>query len=144
MCPAWGIYDVTLCRAPSAAAASEYILELVTAYPSIREVWLFGSRANGLATPESDWDYMAFADDPTLRALSGDSRLHRAGIDLMIVTDSDNFAAPWKEGSRSKRGRLAKVDGGWHWTKRTATRATYQASKGDFRPIERCALRVYP
>jgi len=142
VCPAWGIYDVTPCRAPSAAAASEYISELVAAYPSILEVWLFGSRANGSAKPESDWDYMAFAEDKTLAALRGDSRFHCAGIDLMIVIDGDNFAAPWTEDSRSKGGRLAKVDGGWHWTKRTATRATYQASKGDFRPIERCAMHA--
>lgn len=128
-------------RTPSAAAASEYISELVAAYPSIREVWLFGSRANGLATSESDWDYMAFADGATLTALRGDSRFHRAGVHLMIVTDGDHFEAPWMEGSRLDRGELAK---GWHWNRVSEAKATYLAKKGDFRPIERCALRVYP
>jgi predicted nucleotidyltransferase len=45
-----------------------YIRDLVAAYPAVKEVWLYGSRANGYADPDSDWDYLAFADDDTLSA----------------------------------------------------------------------------
>jgi len=128
-------------RALSAADATRYISELVAAYPSIREAWLFGSRANGYAKPESDWDFLAFADEPTLTALRGDLRFHRPGIDLMIVTDGDQFESPWIEGSRVDHGELSKD---WRWNRRSATTATYLAAKGDFRPSERCALLMYP
>ena len=145
------IYDsLMVSHAPTAAEASEYISDLVAANLSIREVWLFGSRANGSARPESDWDYMVFADDATLTALRGDSRFHRAGIDLMIVVDGDQFAAPWADHSRSKSGRLAKVDGGWHWNPVSLAKATYRATKppqiegGDVRILQQWALRVYP
>ncbi len=130
--------------------AAEYILELVMAYPSIREVWLFGSRANGSARPESDWDYMAFADEATLTALRSDSRFHRAGIDLKIVIDGTQFSAPWPGPSRSDNGSLAKVDGGLHWERLSPTQATYRATKPpeaegcEVRVFKQCALRVYP
>ncbi len=127
----------------TAAEAPEYILELVAAYPSIREVWLFGSRANGTARPESDWDYMAFADEATLAALRGDSRFHRAGIHLMIVFDGTQFAAPWPGPARSDNGTLADVDGGWHWHRVTPTKATYWGTKWPNKRWE-CAIRVYP
>ena len=113
-------------------------------------MWLFGSHANGAAGPESDWDYMAFADEATRAALCDDSRFHRIGIDLMIVTDGDQFAAPWTDQSRAKSGRLAKVDGGWHWNKLSATEVTYRATKPpaakgwDVQVFEQCARRVYP
>lgn len=36
---------------------------LLSAEPSTREVWLIGSRANGTATDESDWDLLVFMDE---------------------------------------------------------------------------------
>jgi hypothetical protein len=106
-----------------------YISNLVGAYPSIHEVWLFGSRANGSAGLGSDWDYMVFANESTLERLRSDVRFHDAGIDLMIVTDGDQFAAAWSEGSRVKRGRLGEVGGGWHWVRLSRTTAMYRATK---------------
>jgi Polymerase beta, Nucleotidyltransferase len=49
---------------------TEYVSALVSAYSAIREVWLYGSRANETARPDSDWDYLAFADEATLVSLS--------------------------------------------------------------------------
>lgn len=134
----------------TAAEASKYVVDLVVAYPSIREVWLFGSRANGSARLESDWDYMAFADDATLTALRADSRFHRARIDLKIVTDGIQFAAPWPGPGRSDNGSLAKVDGGWHWHRLSPTQVTYRATKAPgvegatVQIFEQSALLVYP
>ena len=124
---------------PSAAEASAYIAGLVAEYPNIREVWLFGSRANGSAKPESDWDFLAFADEATLAALRGDSRFRRDGIDLLIVTDNERFEAPWNNGTHLKSGNLSKD---WQWRTVSPTKATYQAAKGDFDPKERSAERV--
>jgi hypothetical protein len=44
--------------APVALAVAELAAE-----PSTREIWLFGSRANGTATEESDWDLLVFTDE---------------------------------------------------------------------------------
>jgi predicted nucleotidyltransferase len=54
---------MTVSRIQTTAQESEYTSDLVAAYPNIDEVWLFGSCANGCARPESDRDYMVFADD---------------------------------------------------------------------------------
>lgn len=54
---------MTVSRIQTTAQASEYTSDVVAAYPNIDEVLLFGSRANGCARPESDWDCMVFADD---------------------------------------------------------------------------------
>jgi predicted nucleotidyltransferase len=51
-----------------------YIDALLTAYPSIKEVWLIGSRADGSAKPTSDWDYIILADQWVLSALSRTTR----------------------------------------------------------------------
>ena len=141
---------MTISQVPTVEDTHKYISELVASYPSIREVWLVGSRADGSARPESDGDYMAFADEATLTALRSDSRFHRAGIDLMIVTNGDQSAAPWTDHSGSKSGTLAKVDGGWHWERLSPTQATYRATKPpeaegcEVRVFKQCALRVYP
>lgn len=116
-------------RIRTAAEASEYVSNLVAAYPSIQEVWLFGSRANGSATPCSDWDYMVFANEATLAKLRGDSRFHCSGIDLMVVTDGNQFVSPLTEYARSKSGSLSDKDGGWHWARLSPTKAMYRATK---------------
>ena len=77
----------------------EYIDRLVLSYPSITKIWLFGSRANGLAKPESDWDYLAFGDDASvLHALHNDPQFNATGIDLMFVGPGvDEAIKPWQE-----------------------------------------------
>src|SRR5215469_15219181 len=108
----------------------QYIKALVREYPSISEVWLFGSRANDCARAESDWDYLAFADDDTLPDLSRDTRFHIKGIDLMIVVDGIRFAKPWREdGELQKTGTLSTeiADGGLCWRVIAPGEAQYRA-----------------
>jgi predicted nucleotidyltransferase len=76
----------------------QYINELVAAYPSIREVWLLGSRANNRAEERSDWDYLVFADDDrVLNDLSQSIEFKRPGIDLLFAGTIDIAASPWPE-----------------------------------------------
>ena len=128
--------------------ATEYVSELVTKYPRIREIWLIGSRANGSATADSDWDYLAFADEETFIRLKSDPQINRDGVDLMVVRDGVNFASPWTDGNRQKQGTLAKTGGGWDWKRCSPTRATYRATKLDNSGVQRvktqCAFRVFP
>ena len=37
----------------------DFISRFKVVFPEAREVWLFGSRVDGTASPESDWDLMA-------------------------------------------------------------------------------------
>lgn len=116
-------------RVLTSIEAAAYVAELVAAYPSIREVWLYGSRANGTAREKSDWDYLAFADAATLAALRRETRFDREGIDLMVVTDGVRFEQPWIDPGGKKEGTLAPEFGGMHWRKMSATEARYQATK---------------
>jgi hypothetical protein len=130
---------------------TEYVAKLAAAYPRIREVWLYGSRANGTETVNSDWDYLAFADDATLGALRSDTRFQREGIDLMMVTDGVRFEQPWGDPGGKKESTLAAEFGGMYWRKVSATEALYQATKPPppgstygTRVFTQRALRVYP
>jgi predicted nucleotidyltransferase len=132
----------------------EYVRQLVAKYSSIREVWLYGSRANGEERSTSDWDYLAFADGDTLLALSKDTDCNWSNIDLMVVTDDVLFEKPWIDADGKKTGTLADdfSIGGLAWKPLSATSAKYRSAKRDatdksgFRSIVRAlkAQRVYP
>ena len=46
-------------------AAIQTLLDRIVAHWRPLQVWLFGSRARGDATPESDWDLFVVVDDST-------------------------------------------------------------------------------
>ncbi len=100
-----------------------WIEALVAASPSIREVWLFGSRANSAATTTSDWDFLIFSDELTAGEIAGLIRLYRDDVDLLVVTDGDSFESAW--GSPVKTGSLSS----WHWTRQGTQTATYRSAK---------------
>lgn len=103
--------------------SQDYIADLVRAYPTIREVWLIGSRANDNSQKDSDWDYLVFADEEFLSTLTCDHSIRRSYVDLLVVYNGDNFQAPW--GKKTKSGSLSQ----WEWKQLTATRAQYKGTK---------------
>jgi hypothetical protein len=115
--------------------ARRYIEDLVAAYPRIREVWLYGSHANGTARDDSDWDYLAFADDATLQALWEHPRFRHPDIDLMIVVEDvyegKIFIQPWLAAGGQKRGTLADEPGGLRWRLLSPTIAEYESTRQD-------------
>ena len=72
----------------------EYLAQLTEAYSNITEVWLFGSRANGTAHSESDWDYLAFWDGKTalFDQLHTDRRFLQDDIDLLVLLTNGDFS----------------------------------------------------
>jgi hypothetical protein len=123
---------------------TEYVSQISAAYPAIREVWFIGSRANGTERPDSDYDYMAFADGDTLAALSQSQRFNWPDIDLLVVFDGLNFAEPWPDPNRPKGGSLDE----WEWRPVSKTLATYRATKPgpddwSTRAFEQNSIRVY-
>jgi predicted nucleotidyltransferase len=69
-------------------------------------VWLIGSRAAGSASPNSDWDYLVFADRQTFDDLARNEAFNDPEIDLLVVYDGDQFSKPWPDDSRQKKGSL--------------------------------------
>jgi predicted nucleotidyltransferase len=116
---------------PSAEMTTEFINELTTAYPSIRKVWLLGSRANGTWHDGSDWDYLVFDDD--IRDMNHLCQTHkkRSDIDLLFVcADGDTALSPWPEpdGHQKKLG-LGDAPGGLNWREVSDTEASYMQTK---------------
>jgi len=112
--------------------SQDYIDRLVRAYPSISEVWLIGSRANGRARDTSDWDYMVFADEDLVPSLRADTSFTAPNIDLLIVNpDRVRFRKPWPEPEgHHKRGWLDESENGWRWTTTSQGRAHYRGCEG--------------
>lgn len=104
-----------------------YVLELVKAYPEISEVWLIGSRAQGAGRPDSDWDYLVFANVRVLRSLRQRARFNSKHVDLLVVHDGCHFSKPWRDDDRTKKGSLKD----WEWHRTSPTTATYRAAKFD-------------
>lgn len=101
---------------------------------------------------DSDWDYLAFADESTLHRLSLDMRFDRDDVDLMIVVDGNRFLTPWlREDGPQKQGTLLEGVGvgGLEWTQESDIVASYTATKedrgrGGVAILRRNAHRVYP
>jgi hypothetical protein len=102
--------------------AGDYIRELILRVDGIREVWLIGSRANGFAQQDSDWDFLVFADLTMMGGIAKDSMPHADNIDLLLVDSDGNFMRPWAD---SKSGSLTS----WRWRRIDRTTAEYEGAK---------------
>lgn len=89
------------------------------------EVWLMGSRANGTARTDSDWDILIFGDMELLDALRKEEPLEET--DILVVHDGDAFQSPWNKTGEGvlKSGSLS----GWEWKRKSETEATYSGTK---------------
>jgi hypothetical protein len=123
----------------------EYIDRLVQAYPSIREIWLLGSRANGSERPDSDWDYLAFGDEArALNDLHNDSQFNDPDVDLLFLGPGlDEAMKPWPSADTWKKLGLGDAPGGIKWRIISETEACYIETKdrspGSFEVDQRVA-----
>jgi predicted nucleotidyltransferase len=89
------------------------------------EVWLIGSRANGTARTNSDWDVLIFGNKALLDALAMEEPLDN--VDILVVHDGDAFQSPW---NKTKEGVLKSGSlSGWEWQPKSETEATYSGTK---------------
>lgn len=103
------------------------------------EIWLIGSRANGTARMNSDWDFFVFGNADVYEQLR--THLPIENIDLLVVTNGDEFASPWPREADGaiKRGSLTA----WKWQQLTSDRASYEATKWpDHWGISQSALKI--
>lgn len=83
------------------------------------EVWLFGSQANGQATPASDIDLLVVGPKSLLEELRTQEPW---GYDIFVnIIGDDNFRSPWREASGSYKG--------WSWRRISKDEASYVAMK---------------
>lgn len=77
--------------------AWRYCKNLTTNYPSIKELWLFGSRARGTATPISDYDIIARRGaDVFLDLIDAEHMIANRKIDLFVELTSGLYVQPWR------------------------------------------------
>ena len=103
------------------SAVDIFIRHLAGAQPSPESIWLIGSRANGGATNESDWDFVVFADAAYFEMLKTGSPPAELAVDVLVVVDGLIFRNPWNENKAGDLGR-------WQWSTQTASHATYQST----------------
>ena len=99
-----------------------FVSQLVSNFPGISSIWLFGSRANKTAKAFSDWDVLVFGDEETFINLKKNEFFHRGAVDLLVVTDGDNFKKPYGE---AKSGSLSE----WKWKETGSNEAEYISVK---------------
>jgi predicted nucleotidyltransferase len=74
-------------------------------------LWLFGSRANNKARPDSDWDLILFSNVEGLEKLKQANSLNCVNIDLLVAIDEDNWISPWPDGeAEPKQGSTTQFD----------------------------------
>ncbi len=105
------------------------------------EIWLFGSRANGSARTESDWDLLVVGSPQLLEQLANQRPFERC--DLMVVVDGDNFVSPWLRHASAdvKHGSLSE----WRWKGLPDGEASYESSSWDSerrRPVTKPATAI--
>jgi len=121
-----------------------YANELVTSCSGVSDIWLLGSRANGTARIDSDWDLLIFGNASALACIKASARFHRVDVDCLVVTDGNTFetaCGPRKAGSLKS----------WDWEQHSTMRASYTQAKWTGREgatgvVSRPgrALRVWP
>ena len=103
---------------------NDYLDQLVAAASGVREIWLFGSRANGAGRESSDWDLLVIGCSLTLSQLQSATHLHKDDVDCLVVGDDQKFESAW--GEKSKSGSLLT----WEWKFQSDRKsATYCESK---------------
>lgn len=88
----------------------------------ISDIWLIGSRANGTAREDSDWDLLVFSSSSISQTIKEMHQFKRDDIDLLIVEPSGEFATVFGE---PKSGSLTE----WKWEKISDDRAEYESCK---------------
>ena len=124
-----------------------YTKNLGSKFTGIRQIWLFGSRANVAAKSDSDWDLMVFADEQTFREMSVHPEFKHPMIDLLVVKGEDEYAQPWPD-VEPKHGHLTD----WSWRPLSETEAEYLQAKepqngsGWYRSemTKKMAIRLWP
>ena len=101
---------------------ANYVRDLKSEFPSITDVWLFGSRANGTTRDDSDWDFLVFSTSPIYEKIKNNAVFHRDDVDLLLVGKDGEFSKPF---GQPKGGSLKR----WKWNQVSVDLARYEGCK---------------
>ncbi len=105
----------------------EFIVELAACCHGVRSVWVMNSQC----------DLIVFADAAGLQSLRAATALHRPGMRVRVVTDSEHFDLAW--GDAPEHGSLTQ----WDWMQPTLDEAFYsEAQRGKGRGVTRVRRRA--
>ena len=106
---------------------NEYLQSLLRRFDNIYAIWLIGSRVNDGARPDSDWDFLIFADEQVYAQLKEHGPKPPKDVSIMVVIDKDRFISPWERKSDGcyEKGSLS----GWRWTSISEDKAKYKGCK---------------
>ncbi len=90
------------------------MLERLKNEPETESIWLIGSRANGTANADSDWDFLAFVNDPVSER---PARVEE--VDVLRVDPEERCLLEWQLMSLSNSFET------WHWRQTGLDRAKY-------------------
>jgi predicted nucleotidyltransferase len=76
------------------AVEDQVVERIVTHFPDVERIILFGSRARGDARPDSDWDFLIImpSQERTIRrgiAIRRVARIHGIPMDFLVITPSE-------------------------------------------------------
>lgn len=105
-----------------------FFRELCKKCSEITEIWWLGSRANDLnASPDSDWDFLAFAGESAFSKIRMNRQLEKSaielGIDLLVEKEDGVFSSVWGA------AKTLKLKDDLKWQAISETKAKYRASK---------------
>lgn len=103
-----------------------FLETLVTAFPEITEIWLFGSRAERLPDA-SDWDLLVRSGDRITPEAVAPYLRFRSSLFEVFIAVGDEFRRPWprERDSVMQHGSFSR----WKWVF-NGDGATYDASGG--------------
>jgi len=82
-------------RFPIPGQLRSFVTRFAQEFPGGQEVWLFGSRADGTASENSDWDLIAFGDDQLTTAAVRSAESLRSETFSLFIGHGDEFERPW-------------------------------------------------
>lgn len=92
------------------------------------QVWMLGSRVNGTATDESDWDVLIFGNEELLRELVERDPVSD-DCDLLVVLVDATFRKPWSENPERETGNCTL----WKWQEQSGgNTAIYKGENPDY------------
>lgn len=101
---------------------AKYIHDLKRKFPCITSIWLVGSRANGTARADSDWDFLVFSSSPIYEDIQNNPMFHREDVDLLLVGEDGKLSKPFGE---PKGGSLTS----WKWNPVSDVLSHYEGCK---------------
>src|SRR6266404_6086943 len=92
----------------------QFLSSFVEAFAQATEIWLFGSRVDGTARPDSDWDLIVLGEGLTPEAVKPFETFRSDVYPLFIGNIREDEA--WRPWPRQKDGLLERIQfSTWRW-----------------------------